>query len=110
MFNKNKKQVVPPDTPKTITNLHATRESIEKVDFKPATKDKMAQNQVDFMRKFVQVFDNQNGQMVLEHLDKYSHKNFPNYDNVNATYSKIGEQTLVAYIRSILHTARKGGE
>jgi len=66
--------------------------------------------QKDVLRKFVTVFDNDIAREVLDYLDKYSHMNFPNYENVNATFSKIGEQTLVAYIRAMTAKAKLGGE
>ena len=72
--------------------------------------DEQRQTLVDLRRLFLNVFDNEAGQKVLEHLATYSHQNFPNYDNVNATYSKIGEQALVEYIKAVVKTARKGGE
>lgn len=82
------------------------------VDKMKVDSEKMAkahQAYVDLCRLFLTVFDNDAGKKLLDHLDKYSHKNFPNYDNVNATYSKIGEQTLVAHIKDMLFRA-KGGE
>lgn len=114
MFNFGKKKTTPSPqellpTPEK-TSVQQARENIEKLDMKPGVKDKLKQNQIDLLRKFVQVFNSTNGEEVLNHLDLYSHKNFPNYENVNATYSKIGEQTLVAYIKSMLYKAKKGGE
>ena len=61
----------------------------------------LQQERIDLLRMFHQVFNTRNGKKIIEHLDKYSHKNFPNYDNPNATYSKIGEQTLVEYIKAL---------
>ena len=64
-----------------------------------------SQEQIDIARIFREVFDTENGKKIIEHLDKFSHVNFPNYDHVNAvlcTYSKIGEQTLVAYIKRMI--------
>ena len=58
---------------------------------------------------FAGVFNTDNGKKVLEYLDTYTHKNFPNYENVNATYSKIGEQSLLQHIRDILINAKKKG-
>ena len=71
---------------------------------------KLQQSQIDTARMFNVVFSSPEGQKVLEHLDEYSHKNFPNYEHVNAvlcTYSKIGEQTLVKYIRSLIKLSKK---
>ena len=90
------------------TNMQLSRERIEKAVIKPETKEKIKANQVDLIRRFVKVFNSPEGQIVLDHLDKYSHTNFPNYDNAYATYSKIGEQTLVDYIKNILNTAKRG--
>jgi len=72
--------------------------------------EEQKQNLVDLRRLFLTVFDNEAGKRVLDHLDVYSHQNFPNYENVNATYSKVGEQALVEYIKAVVKTARKGGE
>jgi hypothetical protein len=75
----------------------------------PSYKDNVNRPTIkDFHAWFLQCFDNDAGQKVIEHLDKYSHLNFPNYDNVNATYSKVGEQTLVAYIKGVVEIAKKG--
>lgn len=62
---------------------------------------------IDIARCFNNVFSTDEGKRVLEHLDKYSHKNFPNHDNVYATYSKVGEQTLVKYIEVMIAYSRK---
>jgi hypothetical protein len=71
---------------------------------------KLQQSQIDIARMFNKVFSCPEGQKVLEHLDDYSHKNFPNYEHQNAvlcTYSKIGEQTLVKYIRAMIKLSKK---
>lgn len=74
---------------------------------------------MDLYRLYLKVFDNKDGEALLEHLDKVSHNNFPNYGNsegldgiggVLATYSKIGEQQMVAHIKSMLFRAKRGGE
>ena len=70
--------------------------------------NKINQTVKDYHAWFLQCFDNDAGRKVLEHLDRYSHTKFPNYENVNATYSKIGEQTLVAYIKNVVEIAKKG--
>ena len=62
----------------------------------------------EFYIWFLETFDTAIGKKVLDHLDKYSRRNFPNYENVNATFSKIGEQTLVEYIRAVIVAAKKG--
>ena len=64
----------------------------------------------DIHRSFLQALDTEAGEKVIEYLDKYSHAMFPNYDNINATYSKIGEQALVNHIKGILAKAKKAGE
>lgn len=63
----------------------------------------------DVHRQFLTVFDNKNGQAVIEYLEKYSHYNFPNFDNVNATYFKTGQQGLVDHIKGIVKKAKEGG-
>jgi hypothetical protein len=75
-----------------------------------AGAEKQKQEQIDLARCFNKVFSTLEGQIVLEHLDTYSHYNFPNYEHVNAvlcTYSKIGEQTLVKYIRAMIKKSKK---
>lgn len=64
----------------------------------------------DIHRCFLQCFDSKTGIEVLEYLDRYAHTNFPNYDNVNATYAKAGQQELVEHIKAVLIKAKKGGE
>lgn len=83
------------------------KSKIEKIDVKSNTLESKSQEYLDLIRTFSKVFNTDEGKKVLQNLDDYSHRNFPNYDNVNATYSKIGEQTLVAYIRAMLLKAKK---
>jgi len=69
-----------------------------------------SQEQLDLARCFNVVFSTEEGKKVIEHLDTYSHINFPNYEHANAvlcTYSKIGEQTLVAYIKKMIKLSKK---
>lgn len=70
----------------------------------------MAEKQGDLYRQFIKCFDNPNGKKVLEYLDAYSKQNYPNYENVNATFSKIGEQTLVSHIKGVVFKAKHKGE
>lgn len=63
---------------------------------------------VDLHRWFLQTFNDEPGQKVLTYLDHYAHTNFPNYNNVNATYAKAGQQELIEHIRQILVRAKKG--
>lgn len=79
---------------------------MDKVKFNPKDIERIQSEQADLMRIFVKVFESKEGAILLDHLYKYAHKNFPNYDNVNATFSKIGEQTLVAYIKAMLFRAK----
>ena len=83
------------------SSIEKAKDVIEKVSLAKGV-DKKMQESLDLARDFIATFKTEQGQRVLDHLDKYSHHNFPNYDNVNATYSKIGEQTLVEYIRAVL--------
>ena len=72
--------------------------------------EKLSQEYIDLARIFGEVFSTDNGKKVLEHLDAYSQKNFPNYEHQNAvlcTYSKIGEQTLVKYIKGLIKLSKK---
>ena len=71
---------------------------------------KVQQEFLDIARIFNKVFGTEEGKKALEHLDEYSHKNFPNYEHTNAvlcTYSKIGEQALVKYIKSLIKLSKK---
>lgn len=80
------------------------------VDEMKVDPDKLAKvraEHIDLLRLFQNVFKNERGKKMIDHLESYSHKNFPNYDNVNATYSKIGEQTLVAHIKNMLYRAKE---
>ncbi|GBR72813.1 hypothetical protein NO1_0277 [Candidatus Termititenax aidoneus] len=51
---------------------------------------------------FSQTLDNAAGKEVLEHLEMLAHRGFPNYDNANLNYAKIGQLELLKYIRSLL--------
>lgn len=70
----------------------------------------MKERNADVQRQFLTAFDNPNGELVLKYLERYSHLNFPNYNNINATYSKIGEQTIVEHIRMIIKKGKERGE
>lgn len=61
----------------------------------------------DYYAWFIQTFDNDWGRKVIYHLEWYAHCNFPNYDNVNATYAKAGQQQLVEYIKGIILKAKQ---
>lgn len=63
----------------------------------------------EYHRQFLTVFDSDQGEAVIEYLDRYAHYNFPNYESVNATYAKAGQQQLVDHIRGIVAKAKKGG-
>ena len=92
--------------PNKVDSSFATaRKGIEKLNV--ANNQEANQNTLDIYRIFAKVFNNKNGEKVLEYLERYSHTNFPNYDNVNATYSKIGEQVLVSHIKTLLLNAKK---
>jgi len=114
---ENVKQVDQNEKPKP--GFQQARHNLEKMVIDPKIAAKLKANQVDLMRKFVLVFGSPAGKEVLDYLDKYSHRNFPNYGNgenmdgisaVLATYSKCGEQALISHIRDVLNTARKAGE
>jgi len=70
-------------------------------------KEKMKQKMLDDVRLFSEVFNSKKGQKIIEYLEAHSHINFPNYGDVNATFSKIGEQQLVDKIKAM---AKKGKE
>ena len=69
----------------------------------------MAEKFKDVQRVVLQLFNNEQGEKVLEYLDTYSHLNFPNFENVNATYHKIGQQQLVDHLKAIIKKAKEGG-
>ena len=71
---------------------------------------RMNEKQADIQRAFLAVFNNELGQKVIDYLDDYSHFNYPNFENVNATYAKAGQQQLVDHIRGVLDKAKKGGK
>jgi len=70
----------------------------------------MKEKQADVQRAFLAVFDTELGQKVIDYLDTYSHFNYPNFENVNATYAKAGQQQLVDHIRGVLDKAKRGGK
>lgn len=67
---------------------------------------KVSESRNDLFRLFNEVFGNENGQKMLAHIEMRAHYNFPNYDNVYATYSKIGEQTLSEYLKAMTIKAK----
>lgn len=69
-----------------------------------------AEKIADVHRAFIAVFDNELGAKVINYLETYSHYNFPNYENVNATYAKAGQQQLVDHIKGVLAKAKRGGK
>ena len=71
---------------------------------------KIQEKQADVQRAFLAVFNSELGEKVIEYLDTYAHFNYPNFDNVNATYAKAGQQQLVDHIRGVLEKAKKGGK
>lgn len=78
----------------------------------PAQKKKpappvMTQYLRDIRALFLDVFDNENGRKVIAYLDKYAHTNYPNFDNVYATYAKAGQQQLVDHILGVIIQAKK---
>jgi hypothetical protein len=84
---------------------------------KPLTSDKQKEllqkkfeEGKDLQRLMLKILDNDEGKKIIDYLDKYAHYNFPNYENVNATYAKAGQQQLVEHIRQVIITAKRGGE
>ena len=63
----------------------------------------------EIQRCFLKVFSSPQGEQVLKYLRDYSRVNFPNYENVNATYAKAGQQQLVDHIEMVIYKAKKGG-
>ena len=86
---------------KETTSFERSRNNIEKGNSTDKTAE-LSQEHLDVLRLFNQVFNNKNGKKIIEHLDKRSHDIFPHYDNVNFTFSKIGEQELVKYIKEMV--------
>lgn len=76
---------------------------------KQLLSDKQIAKIKDSQRIFLHVFNTEVGKQVIEHLEKYAHVNYPNYDNVYATYAKAGQQQMVDYIKGMVEIAKKGG-
>jgi len=69
-----------------------------------------AEKQADIQRMFLKAFAGEPGERTIKYLDDYAHLNFPNFENVNATYFKAGQQQLVDHIRMIIHKAKERGK
>ena len=63
------------------SSFETMRRTIEQVSSNNQI-EKLSQEQLDMSRMFKKVFESPDGVKVLEHLEIYSHKNFPNYNNV----------------------------
>ena len=63
--------------------------------------------QEEINKLFLAVFDNDEGERVLEMLDAQAHRGFPNYDNDRITYSLIGKQKMVEEIKRFAGTLAK---
>ena len=94
-----------PKTMKVENSFDKARKGIEKLS--TGTQTEASQALLDIYRTFAKVFNTKDGKFILEYLDNYSHDKFPNYNNVNFNYSKIGEQNLVKHINAILINAKK---
>lgn len=68
--------------------------------------EKLSQEHLDLLRCYNEVFSTENGKKIIEDLDKVSHHRFPQWESVNYTYSKIGEQELVKYIKAMLRISK----
>lgn len=56
---------------------------------------------------FVNVFGNPEGEMVLDWLDELYRIGQPDMTNPNDVYYRLGKQSVIAHIRSILTNAKK---
>jgi len=92
---------------KRVSSPKQAIETLEKIKVDKPKIEKIVQANLDLARTYMKVFSTKEGLLVLDNLAKYSHKNFPNYDNVNATFSKIGEQQLVDYINAMIKIAKR---
>jgi hypothetical protein len=65
-----------------------------------------AQWALDVRAKVLKVFNSDAGKGVIEYLEWFSGNGFPSYDNVNFTFTKIGQQQMVSHIKDILEKAK----
>ncbi len=80
-----------------------------KLEALPLTRPKSMSSEAygDILRRFAKVFGNKEGEWVLDYLESHANKGFPNYNNVNETYSKIGEQKMITYIRALINNGKE---
>ncbi len=73
----------------------------DKIKLSDADIERISKAKHELEKLFLAVFDNPQGQKVLEWLDEHARSGFPDYNNVNRTYSQIGKQKLIEKIREI---------
>lgn len=56
---------------------------------------------------FIATFETEEGQRVLQQLEKWSQEGYPCFDNVNKQYAKSGEQELVKRIKKFIRIAKQ---
>jgi hypothetical protein len=56
---------------------------------------------------FITVFESEEGQRVLSHLEKWSQEGCPCFDNVYKHYAKSGEQELIKRIKRFINIAKQ---
>ena len=81
----------------------------ETIKLDPKQVEILKAKQQDRGRYYEDVFKGEAGEYVLNDLKRMSKLNYPNYENVNATYAQAGQQVMVDYIESILKFMKEGG-
>lgn len=56
---------------------------------------------------FVSVFNNPNGELVLDYLERFFTIRIPDLTNPNDVYYRLGRQSAIAHIRNIINNAKK---
>lgn len=56
---------------------------------------------------FVNVFNNPEGELVLDYLEKFYTIKVPDLTNPNDVYYRLGRQSSIAHIRNIINNAKK---
>jgi hypothetical protein len=80
-------------------NPFLTKTALRQID---AARERAKEDKEKLKGLFSQTLSNEAGKEVLEHLEILAHRGFPNYDNPNLNYAKIGQLELLKYIRNML--------
>ncbi len=82
------------------------RQDIEGIKYDKDKMSELRQVNIDMMRKFAETFNTKSGKEVLKHLDEWSKRGFPCFEE-RRDYAKIGQQKLIEYMRDMTRKAKE---